>query len=203
MWDDLVARYAWADADELVVYTFSVISGMAEDEVIRAFGGDPAVSRAMTFDEAADEQASHLYEDYALLRVVTVDKHVIAIEWGYRGSIPEIARRASVNGGEFFSVQQTVNGHSQVIHAFDGRVDGMFDPADLEDAPWVDPVPEIPSWATGVAFHLGALGAESLALMEHVMGVPVDPALMGAPLRTVVLASPDALFGDLEAAWLP
>ncbi|MFF2326625.1 MULTISPECIES: hypothetical protein [unclassified Streptomyces] len=137
-------------------------------------------------------------------------------EWGFRGSIPEIARRASVNGGEFFRVQQAVNGHSQVIHALDGRVDGVFDPADLEDAAWMDPVPEIPSWATGVAFHLDTLGAESLALMEHVMGVPVDPALMEhvmgvpvdpalmeAPLRTVLLVSPDALFGDLEAAGLP
>ncbi|MEE1737889.1 hypothetical protein PUR49_15470 [Streptomyces sp. BE147] len=155
----------------------------------------------MIFDEAADGKPSHLYEDYALLRVVTVDERVIAIEWGYRGSIPEIARRASVNGGEFFSVQQAVNGHSRVIHTFAGRVDGMFDPADLEDAPWVDPVPEIPSWAAGVAFRPGTLGAESLALMEHVMGVPVDPALMGAPLCTALLASPDALFGGLEGAW--
>ncbi|MEV6079758.1 DUF6461 domain-containing protein [Streptomyces sp. NPDC052069] len=203
VWDDLVARYAWADADELETYTFSVISGKTENEVIRAFGGDPAVCRTMTFAEAADEQARHLYEEYTLLRVVTVDEHVIAIESGYHGSIPEISRRASSDGGEFFSVLRTVNARYQVMHALDGRVDGMFDPFELEDAAWMEPEPEVPAWADGVTFHMGTLCAESFALMEHVMGIPVDPAWTDAALRTVLLASPDTLFSDPEAAWVP
>ncbi len=203
MWDDLVAQYAWADADEPEAYTFSVISGKTEDEVIGAFGGDPAASRTMTFAESVDEQASHLYEDYELLRVVTVDRHVIAIEWGFHGSIPEIARRASAGGGEFFSVYRNVNARYQVLHALDGRVDGMFDPFDLEDAAWMDPKPEVPVWAEGVTFHMGALCAESFALMERTMGVAVDPAWMDASLRTVLLASPSTLGSDPEAAWLP
>lgn len=33
--------------------------------------------------------------------------------------------------------------------------------------------------------------------------VSVVPAWMDTALRTVPLASPDALFSDLEAAWLP
>ncbi|MGW4823094.1 hypothetical protein ACWEP4_29965 [Streptomyces sp. NPDC004227] len=104
-WEDLVARYAWADADEPDAYTFSVITGKTESEVIRAFGGDPGVSRLMTSAETASELAAQLYmEDYELLQVVTVDRCVIAIEWGYHGSIPEVARRASAGGGEFFSV---------------------------------------------------------------------------------------------------
>ncbi len=102
MWDDTVAQYAWADADEPEGYTFSVISGKTENEVIRAFGGDPAASRMMTCAEAVDEQVNHPSPDHELLRMVTVEKRVIAIEWGYHGSIPEIARRASAEAGEFF-----------------------------------------------------------------------------------------------------
>ncbi|MGP4084425.1 DUF6461 domain-containing protein [Streptomyces sp. KR55] len=202
-WEDLVARYAWADADEPDAYTFSVIAGKTENEVIRAFGGDPGASRLMTFAETSDEQAAHLYEDYELLRVVTVDRRVIAIEWGYHGSIPEIARRASADGGEFFSVYRSVNAGYQVMHALDGHVDGMFDPFELEDAAWMDPEPEVPAWAEGVAFHMETLCAESFALMERTMGVAVDPGWLDTALRTVLLASPSELFGQSEAAWLP
>ncbi|MFD5894972.1 DUF6461 domain-containing protein [Streptomyces sp. NPDC060366] len=193
LWDDLVARYAWADADEPGAYTFSVVAGSAEDEVIRAFGGDPSETRRMTFAEAADEQADHLYEDYELLRVVTFGERVVAIEWGYRGSDPEIARRASAGGGEFFSVYRDVNARHQVLHAFDGRVDGMFEPAELEDAAWLDPRPEVPVWAADVSFHMDTLCAESFALMERTMGVAVDPAWIGTSLRTVLLAPADGL----------
>ncbi|MEV5006231.1 DUF6461 domain-containing protein [Streptomyces sp. NPDC093064] len=203
-WEDLVARYAWADADEPDAYTFSVITGKTESEVIRAFGGDPGASRLMTSAETADELAAQLYvEDYELLQVVTVDRCVIAIEWGYHGSIPEIARRASAGGGEFFSVYRSVNARYQVMHALDGRVEGMFDPFELEDAEWMDPEPEVPAWAEGVAFHMETLCAESFALMERTMGVAVDPGWMDMALRTVRLTSPSELFGRSEAAWLP
>ncbi|MER6818988.1 DUF6461 domain-containing protein [Streptomyces cellulosae] len=202
-WEDLVARYAWADADEPDAYTFSVIAGKTEDEVIRAFGGDPGASRLMTFAETVEEQAAHLYEDYGLLRVLTADRHVIAIEWGYHGSIPEIARRTSAGGGEFFSVHRNVNARYQVMHALNGHVDGMFDPFELEDAAWMDPEPDVPAWAEGVAFHMESLCAESFALLERTMGVAIDPGLMDMVLRTVRLTSPSELFGQSEAAWLP
>lgn len=202
-WDDLVTQYAWADAEELDAYTFTVISGKTEDDVIRAFGGDPATSRMMTSHEAADEQADHLYEDYELLRVVTVGEHVLAIEWGYHGSIPEIARRSSADGGEFFSVYRSVNARYQVMHAFDGRIDGIFDPFEVADDPSRDGAPELPVWAEGVTFHMETLCAESFALMERTTGAGVDPAWMDTALRTVLLASPDTLFPDPAAAWLP
>ncbi|MBQ0983080.1 hypothetical protein KBZ10_00695 [Streptomyces sp. F63] len=200
MWDGVVARYAWADANEIDSYTASVITGKTEDEVIRAFGGDPVSSRVMTFDEAAEEQADHLYEDHNLLLVVTAGQHVITVECGYYGSIPEIARRASV-GGEFFSVYSSVNGHYQVMHAVDGRVDGAFDPFEMEDAAWMDPQPQLPAWAQEATFHLGSVEAESFALMERTMGVAFNPAWLETPLRTVLLPAPAALFGDSEAAW--
>ncbi|PWI11462.1 hypothetical protein DIZ27_05325 [Streptomyces sp. NWU339] len=202
-WEGLVARYAWADADEPDAYTFSVVAGKTEDEVIRAFGGDPGASRLMTFAETVEEQAAHLYEDYELLRVLTADRRVIAIEWGYHGSIPEIAGRTSADGGEFFSVHRSVNARYQVMHALDGHVDGMFDPFELEDAAWMDPEPGVPAWAEGVVFHMESLCAESFALLERTMGVAVDPEWMGMALRTVRLTSPSGLFGRSEAAWFP
>jgi hypothetical protein len=171
--------------------------------VIQAFGGDPDASRLMTFAETVEEQATHLHEDYELLRVLTVERHVITIEWGYHGSIPEIARRTSADGGEFFSVYRSGNARYQIMHALDVRVDSMFDPFELEDAAWMDPEPEVPAWAEGVDFHMGTLCAESFALMERTMGVAVDPGWMDTALRTVLLAAPSELFGQSEAAWLP
>ncbi|MEU7967092.1 DUF6461 domain-containing protein [Streptomyces sp. NPDC049097] len=200
VWEDLVARYAWADTGDMEAYTFSVIAGRTEDEVIRAFGGDPDVSRMMAFAEAANEQAVQRCE---LLRVVTTETHVVAVEWGYHGSIPEIGRRASARGGEFFSVHRDINARFQVMHAVDGRVDGVFDPFDLLDEALMEPEPEVPSWARDVSFHVETLCAESFALMERTMGVAVDPAWIETRLRTVLLTSPDALFDDPKAAWLP
>lgn len=202
MWDDLVARYAWADSNTLQACTISVVAGKSEDDVIRAFGGDPGESRLMTFAEAVDEQCDHLYEEYELLRVLTSKEHVVAIEWGYHGSLPEIARRASADGGEFFSVHWDVNARHQVMRAVDGRVDGAFDPAEVEDAAWAESEDEIPSWAAGVAFRMGSLCAESFALMERVTGAAVDPAWIDTPLRTVLLAAPGQLFGGPESSWL-
>ncbi|MFD8615475.1 hypothetical protein ACFV09_42465, partial [Streptomyces sp. NPDC059631] len=138
-----------------------------------------------------------------LLRVVTAEAHVVAVEWGYRGSIPEIARRASADGGEFFSVYRDINARYQVMHAVDGRVDGMFDPFDLLDAASTGPDPELPEWAAGVSFHMETLCAESLALMERTMGVRIDPAWIDIPLRTMLVASPSALFEDPATAWTP
>ncbi|MET9130578.1 hypothetical protein [Streptomyces antibioticus] len=79
-----------------------------------------------------------------------------------------------------------------------GRVDGMFDPFELLDADWREPRPELP-----VSFLMETLCAESFALMERTMGVPVDPAWFDTRLRTVLLASPDTLFEDPVAAWSP
>lgn len=134
---------------------------------------------------------------------MTAGRHVVAIESGYYGCIPEIGRRASADGGEFFSVYMDVNARYQVMHALDGSVDGMFDPFELENAAWTDPQPDVPTWAEGVDFHMETLCAESMALMEHTMGAAVDPAWLTTPLRTVLLAPAPQLFGQSQAAWLP
>lgn len=203
-WEALVARYEWADGDEFEWYTVSVVAGKTEDQVIAAFGGDPAgESRTMTFDEALEDHAAHLYEDYQQLGVVTVGRHVWTIEAGYHGSIAEIARRVSAGGGEFFSVYGDINARYQVMHAADGRVTGAFDPFGLEDADFYDDLPELPVWAQGVTFPMEQLSAVTFALMERTMGVPFDPDLLRTPIRTVILPAPEVLFTDTDSAWRP
>ncbi|WP_432073068.1 hypothetical protein [Streptomyces wuyuanensis] len=100
-------------------------------------------------------------------------------------------------------MHRDVNARYQVLHALDGRVDGMFDPFGLEDATEMDRRLEVPAWAQDVPFRMETLCAESFALMERTMGIPIDRAWLDAALRTVLLASPGALFSDPEAAWLP
>ncbi|MBO1335439.1 DUF6461 domain-containing protein [Streptomyces sp. VRA16 Mangrove soil] len=190
-WDDMVARYAWADADEFDAYTVSVTAGKTEDEVIRAFGGDPGASRPAAFTGAQEEQTSSLHEVYGLLHVLGVGRHVVTMEaGGYHGTVPEIAMRVSAGGGDFFSVYASVNARYGIMRARDGRLDGSFDPFELEDADWMDPRPEVPAWAQGVDFHMGTLNAESFALMERTMGVAFDPRWLATPVRTVELAAP-------------
>ncbi|MEV6106666.1 DUF6461 domain-containing protein [Streptomyces sp. NPDC051940] len=201
-WDELVTQYAWVDtAEDLHTYTISVITGKDEDEVIRAFGGDPGVSRLMTFDQTAYEIAEHPSRDHALLRVLTAGKHVVAMEWGYHGSIPEIARRASAHSGEFFSIYASINARYQVMHARDGLVDGAFDPLDMEDAAFMDPPPTLPTWAQDVAFHMETHEAESFALMHRTMGLAFDPDWLDVRARTVLLPAPGTLFSNPHAAW--
>jgi len=200
-WGGLLEKYAWAD--EVEGCTVSVVAGKGEDEVIAAFGGEPAgASREMTFDEVVEEAADHLYEDDHLLRVLTVGRHVWAMEgFGYHGNIPEVARRASSGGGEFFSVYAAVNARYGVMHAADGRVTGAFDPFGLEDAAFYDDLPELPDWAQGATFPMGQLSAVSFALLERTMGVGFDPAWLRTPVRTVGLRAPSVLFPDADAAW--
>ncbi|CAG7650862.1 conserved hypothetical protein [Actinacidiphila bryophytorum] len=203
-WEALVARYGWADGDEFDWYTVSVVAGKTEDQVIAAFGGDPAgTSRTMTFGEAIEDTAAHLYKDYHLLGVLAEGRHVWTMEPGYHGNIPEIARRASANGGEFFSVYEDINARCQVMHAADGRVTGAFDPIGLEDADFYHDLPELPAWAEGATFPMEQLSAVTFALMERTMGVPFDPDLLRTPVRTVTLPAPGVLFTDTDAAWRP
>jgi hypothetical protein len=214
MWDEMVRRYGWLRGDERVrggelfeSYTVSVVRGRTEDEVISGFGGDPAAEPQMlTLAEAIEEESAHggYADDYALLRVVSSGEYVVATEVGYRGSIPEIARRLSADGGEFFSAYANVNARHQVMHAQDGRVDGRFDPfdvADLEGRGEDDPPEELPAWAQDVAFHTYGLDAEAFALMERTMGLPIRAEWFSSRLRTVPLAAEKTLFDDDDAAW--
>lgn len=205
MWEEATTRYAWADRgedDEMQALTISVVRGHTEDEVIEAFGGEPAASRQMSTAEASWEACQHYPSEYALLQVVRSGDLVVTVESGYRGSIPEVARRASSAGGEFFAIHWDVNGRIELMHAADGRITGVLeDPSWIEDAPFMDDTPEIPSWAEGAPFTLETALAVSFAVMERTMGVAFDPAWVKIPLRTVRLAPMAVAFPNLDAAF--
>jgi hypothetical protein len=207
VWDELVARYRWADeADDenLHALTIAMVSGAKEDEVIRAFGGDSDSSRSMPFPEVLDEAFGGYPEVPGLLQVLSVGDLVVTLEGGYRGSVPEVARRASAAGGAFFSISWDVNGGLQVMYALKGGVDGVLeDPSWIEDAPYMDAdeCPEIPAWAEGAPFTLETARSVSFAVMERTMGQGFDQSWLEIPLRTVRLSPIEAVFPDLDAAY--
>ncbi|MEY9965920.1 hypothetical protein ABIA33_003975 [Streptacidiphilus sp. MAP12-16] len=205
MWEQSVRRYAWADlgeADELQALTVSVVGGRTEDDVIRAFGGDPVAALRMTTAEALEVACQHYPSDYALLQTMHTGDRIVALESGSRGRVAEVARRASSFSGEFFSIHWDVEGYLQVMHAAGGQITGVLeDPSWIEDASFMDDAPEIPVWAEGAPFTLETAHSVSFALMERLTGVAFDPAWFNIPLRTVHLAPSESLFPDLDAAF--
>ncbi|MCF2528102.1 DUF6461 domain-containing protein [Yinghuangia soli] len=203
MLDTLVERYRWAEQDGLVALTITVVSGRSEDDVVRAFGGGGAPRRIMTFRQIGDILALPEAGSFHPMLIVSTDSCVVTIEnTGYHGSIPEIARRASADGGRFFSAYWDMHGDHQVMYAEDGQVQVVFDPVDTRRVPAGAAVP-LPRWAEGVRPDTEAPGASCLALMERVMRVRIDRDWMHKPLSAVILSDPATMFDDPEAAWRP
>lgn len=219
-WRVAVERHRWMhERDEPPYWDSCTVSALrcaggdqaaGEAQLVRAFGGDPeGPTRPMTYEQALDAEAAHYGEPqgYALLLVGSVDGCAVGLEVGYRGSIPEIARRASAGGGEFFSAYCSINARYQVMRAVDGRVDGMFDPFDWEDreavAERVARGEQLPAWAQGVAFEWGDLWEDSLALLERTLGITLERAFLEGPLRAHELRPTSTLFTDGAAAWAP
>ncbi|WTW93787.1 DUF6461 domain-containing protein [Streptomycetaceae bacterium NBC_01309] len=203
MLDTLVERYRWAEQDGLVALTITVVTGRTEEEVVAAFGGTQAPRRIMTFRQIGDVLALPEAGSFHPMLVVSTDSCVVTIEnTGYHGSIPEIARRASAQGGRFFSAYWDMHGDHQVMYAEDGRVQVVFDPVDTRRTPAGLAVP-LPRWADGVRPDASSAGASCLALMERVMSVQIDRDWMHKPLSAVILGDPATMFDDPEAAWRP
>ncbi|GAA4958558.1 hypothetical protein GCM10023205_21520 [Yinghuangia aomiensis] len=203
MLDTLVERYRWAEQDALVALTISVVAGRSEEDVVQAFGGSTAPRRVMTFRQIGDVLAVPEAGSFHPMLIVSTGSCVVTIEnTGYHGSIPEIARRASADGGRFFSAYWDMHGDHQVMYAEDGRVQVAYDPVDDSRVPAGAAVP-LPRWAEGVRPDAAAPGASCLALMERVMRVRIDPDWMVRPLSAVILPDPATMFDDPEAAWRP
>lgn len=201
--DTLVERYRWAEVDGLVALTISVVAGRPEEEAIAAFGGSGAPRRIMTFRQIGDLLAVPEAGSFHPMLVVRTGSYVVTMEnTGYHGSIPEIARRASVGGGRFFSAYWDMHGDRQVMYAEDGRVRALFDPVDGPRTRPGSTVP-LPRWADGVRPDTAAPGASCLALMERAMRVRIDRDWMHRPLSAVILPDPATMFDDPEAAWRP
>ena len=219
-WRAAVERHRWMEeVDEPPYWDSCTVSvrrgpggepGAGVAQLVRAFGGDPSgPSQPMTYEQALDAEAAHFGEprEYALLLAGTVDGCAVGLEVGYRGSIPEIARRGSAGGADFLSAYCSVNARYQVMRAVNGQVEGVFDPFEWEDPATVAEHAacgeELPPWARGVTFHWTRLWADSLALLERTMRVTLERAFLEGPLQAYELRPISDLFQDTDAAWKP
>ena len=135
------------------------------------------------------------------VQVFEHQEHVVALENnGWSGTVPEIARRASLDGATFFSVHWNVNGLFRITEAQNGKVIASFDPMRVAAD---DPGDLVPPWAVAVPFEVGKLRATSLAVAERWTGVVFDQAWFATKLSTYRIPDPDVLIKGVEGARAP
>jgi len=195
-------RYAWADDPAVdLTWCVSVIEGSDEATVVRVFGGDSVDARPMTFREAEADAGEH-FGEYTNLVVVCHDHHVVAMDsYGYSGTVPEIARRASTGRGKMFSFHTDVNGNSRIVQAIDGEIVAFFEPLFVNNRDLSHP--RRPAWVEDVEFRPGHVQAAALAVMEQQTGLAFDRAWLDEPHPTYRIPDPDELLQGVENARLP
>jgi uncharacterized protein DUF6461 len=198
----LIERYAWADDPALdLTWCVSVIAGSDAAAVVRAFGGDPADGRSLTFRQAEADAGEH-FGEYTNLLVLSRETRVVAIDsYGYGGTVPEIARRASAGSSSYFGFHVDMNGNGRIVQAVNGTVTAFFEPLFVNDRdlshPWR------PAWVEDVRFPAEHLNAACLAAMEEQTGVVFDRAWLDAPAPTYRVPDPDQLLRDVPHAREP
>ena len=200
--DDLIHKYDWVKDPKLEAWTVAVVERRTVDEVLRIYGGDPtAPVREFTFygiDEYRGPQFDHL--DF-YVHIFRHGDHVVAIENnGWSGSLPEIARRCSADGGHFFSVYWNVNGFGLVTQAIDGVLKSNFETI-FPFAPEPSDDWELrPDWAIGPETDLEVVRQTCMAQLEQQTGVEVDQAWLTTPLPTYQVPDPHWLYRDVPGA---
>lgn len=171
---ELINKYLWAESDDIMGWTVAVIVGPPDQDVVRAYGGNPDQPvRRMMFDEAWRADGDQL-------RLWRQGDWVVAIEPnGVRGKNRDLARRLSAKGGRFFSASWNANGRWFIVEATDGALTAAFDVVrrGAEDL--------IPDWATSVTTDY--VGALCLALMELRTGCVAEPSWITYPTLTYSL----------------
>ncbi|MEV7595855.1 DUF6461 domain-containing protein [Kitasatospora sp. NPDC089797] len=191
-------RFDWADEEDGFYPLLTLVEGIAEDEVIRRFGGDAKSTRLLTSEEIQDLQRDHV-------SVGTVDGVVFALEVaGWTGAVPGVLRGLS-RGGRCFGLQCDVNGGDTVHYAVDGDLVvyeepyGPVKPLREGDRRWN------PSWC-GVLIDVTdpteLWGPKLFLLAERVMGVVIERSWFTMPLRAAELPDPMA-FTDTPAWDIP
>ncbi|TWP45948.1 hypothetical protein FKR81_37645 [Lentzea tibetensis] len=195
---ELNQKYDWVKHLD-VVLTFAVVSGRSVDDAVRTYGGNPAEPQLMTTVEAEDAALDD--EGHAYVQVFAHQGAVVALENNsWSGTIPEIARRASADGGHFFSVHWNVNGAFQVVEADGGKVTAFFDPMRVGAN---DPGEVQPAWLDDVHFEPGQLRTACLTLVERQSGIVFAQEWLVKKLPTYRIPDVDELFRSVEGASTP
>ncbi|SDD70631.1 DUF6461 domain-containing protein [Actinokineospora iranica] len=198
---DLMSKYGWVDTAYDLALTVAVIEGSTTDELVSVYGGKPGEPVGL-LSFAESEVPEQDFGHYFTLRVRERGSHLIAVENnGWSGSVPEIARRASHNGGRFFSVYWNVNGLSHIVQAIDGKIVAYLEPLFANREPQVGEV--YPDWLHGNDFDPEHYKSASLAAMEDQTGIAFDRAWLDENLPTYRIPDPDAMLSDVPNARLP
>jgi Family of unknown function (DUF6461) len=108
--------YRWIDDAMGEIGTVTIVTGMGRDDVLAAFGADPA--RPLTDGDVAGQHR---------IAVGTLGDAVLAIEFfGWQGSRPEVLRRASAQG-RAASINWSSNASTRFSMAEDGEVLDSFE----------------------------------------------------------------------------
>ncbi len=150
---DLIEKYDWADDPGLdLALTVAVVERCARDRVIEVYGGQPmSPVGALTFDEALVPKSD--FGKYFQIQVLERDRHVMVVENnGWSGSVPEIARRASADGGRFFGVYWSFNAIHMLSQAIDGKMTAYLEL--MPGSPSYDANELVPPWIHSVDFNV-------------------------------------------------
>jgi hypothetical protein len=158
-------KYQWADEDYDLALTVAVIDGCPEDEVVRAYGGDPSRPvGGMTFAETFTLVPDEDFGDYFFVQTLNVGRFVVALENnGWAGTSTAVARHVSQDGGSFFSVHWDAV-TNRIVEARNGKLTADFDPL-LAQGP-TGPGGVYPAWLEEVVFTPEGLRSSMLMAME-------------------------------------
>ncbi|MFY1691935.1 DUF6461 domain-containing protein [Plantactinospora sp. WMMB782] len=125
--------YRWVRRSVLAeAATVTVTTGAAVEDVLRAFGADPARPESM---RALSEELMHSQSIDPWVAVLDVGDAVIAVEYnGWQGSTAPVLARASA-GGRTASMYWNVNGVTRLSFAEHGEVLLSVEPFDNLEAP--------------------------------------------------------------------
>lgn len=176
-----------------------MVEGKSADDLVRLYGGDPTQSiGSLTYDDATVPHED--FGKYFHLQIRACGPYVVAIENnGWTGNLPEIARRASVDDGRFFSVYWSPSA-SGILEAVNGAVTAYFDPVLFDPGSKFD---VYPAWAHESEMEIRILRAVSLAYMERQSGLEFDRTWLGEKLPTYRIPDPDLMLNGVDGARLP
>jgi hypothetical protein len=199
-----IDKYAWVN--EIEAWTVAVIEGCPAQDVIRIYGGNPDDSIGdYLFAQMSGLQGPGEPEPLQFhVQVIDQGRHVVAIENnGWTGSLPEIARRCSVEGGRFFSVYWNVNAYGTVAQAVDGEVTAYFSSLYPISSEPPQPGDIRPEWAIGPGVDVELAWPVCFALLEEQTGVAFDPKWLSEQRPTYTIPDPHWMLRDVENADRP
>ena len=183
-----LTEYDWANRIDATI----AVSTSPNTLLLEAYGAEAALGD-LTFLEAAELQNGSYPNLIFQVQLRQVDGFTVVLENnGWTGSIPEVARRCSLDG-HFFSVYWNQNTDGQLTEAKDGRITARFN-AVAAYYPYEVQFDTRPAWAIGPEPEPGTDIPLCLAHLEAQTGVAVQQAWLDEPMPTYRIGDPAVLY---------